>query len=422
MTPDYACGMGVEGRPALAVADPDEWRSTSRPIADPELRAVLEDVLDRAASLTRLDVGQDGRSSDPTLDVDRLRAVLDRVHRSVVEALRDEAPGGPSHPRLLDLLLDARALDDRVVAVVEADREAAFDRVREAMAALRDAATVDQMLARAPVAASRLGFDRAFVSAIERSCFIPQACFIQGDPEWAAAVVQAGKERPRRLDQTLAETEIVRRRAPIRVLDVQRDPRVHREIAEVSMSRSYVAAPVVVRGQVVGFLHADYFAQRRLVSALDRDMLWMFSEAFGQAFEGVALAARMSTLRQVVKQAAATTDGTVAWAVDGELPLTAEASAPAVDAPGAPPAAGPRVAAISGGPEIDELLTRREREVLRLMAAGETNGGIADRLVISHGTAKTHVKHILRKLRASNRAEAVSRYLQIEHRRAHGDG
>jgi DNA-binding NarL/FixJ family response regulator len=60
--------------------------------------------------------------------------------------------------------------------------------------------------------------------------------------------------------------------------------------------------------------------------------------------------------------------------------------------------------------------------VLRLMAAGETNGGIADRLVISHGTAKTHVKHILRKLRASNRAEAVSRYLQIEHRRAHGDG
>jgi DNA-binding NarL/FixJ family response regulator len=34
-------------------------------------------------------------------------------------------------------------------------------------------------------------------------------------------------------------------------------------------------------------------------------------------------------------------------------------------------------------------------------------------LVISEGTVKSHVKHILRKLRASNRAEAVARYLQI---------
>jgi DNA-binding NarL/FixJ family response regulator len=33
--------------------------------------------------------------------------------------------------------------------------------------------------------------------------------------------------------------------------------------------------------------------------------------------------------------------------------------------------------------------------------------------VISEGTVKSHVKHILRKLRVGNRAEAVSRYLQM---------
>ena len=62
---------------------------------------------------------------------------------------------------------------------------------------------------------------------------------------------------------------------------------------------------------------------------------------------------------------------------------------------------------------ISELLTRREREVVALMAAGATNAEIADRLVISQDTVKSHVKHVLRKLRASNRAEAVSRYLRV---------
>jgi DNA-binding NarL/FixJ family response regulator len=62
---------------------------------------------------------------------------------------------------------------------------------------------------------------------------------------------------------------------------------------------------------------------------------------------------------------------------------------------------------------IDSLLTRRELEVLGLMADGATNARIADQLVISEGTVKSHVKHVLRKLRAANRAEAVSRYMRI---------
>ncbi|MHB8696263.1 MAG: response regulator transcription factor, partial [Solirubrobacteraceae bacterium] len=37
---------------------------------------------------------------------------------------------------------------------------------------------------------------------------------------------------------------------------------------------------------------------------------------------------------------------------------------------------------------------------------------IAEQLVISGGTVKSHVKHILRKLHAANRAEAVARYMR----------
>jgi DNA-binding NarL/FixJ family response regulator len=58
------------------------------------------------------------------------------------------------------------------------------------------------------------------------------------------------------------------------------------------------------------------------------------------------------------------------------------------------------------------LLTRRELEVLAMMAEGASNAKIAERLVISQSTVKSHVKNILRKLGASNRTEAASIYLR----------
>lgn len=57
-------------------------------------------------------------------------------------------------------------------------------------------------------------------------------------------------------------------------------------------------------------------------------------------------------------------------------------------------------------PEVTEL-TEREREVLTLVGRGLSNAEIADRLVISHATAKTHVARILAKLHARDRAQLV---------------
>jgi len=57
-----------------------------------------------------------------------------------------------------------------------------------------------------------------------------------------------------------------------------------------------------------------------------------------------------------------------------------------------------------------EALTPRELDVLRLLAKGQTNVEIARALVVREGTIKYHVKNILRKLGATSRADAVSRY------------
>ncbi|HVB10037.1 MAG TPA: response regulator transcription factor [Bacillota bacterium] len=54
-----------------------------------------------------------------------------------------------------------------------------------------------------------------------------------------------------------------------------------------------------------------------------------------------------------------------------------------------------------------ERLTDRETEVLRLMAAGLRNKDIAERLVVSEATVKTHVNNIFAKLGCRDRAEAV---------------
>jgi DNA-binding NarL/FixJ family response regulator len=56
----------------------------------------------------------------------------------------------------------------------------------------------------------------------------------------------------------------------------------------------------------------------------------------------------------------------------------------------------------------DEVLTPREVEVLRQVAAGQRNREIGERLFISEETVKVHVKHIMDKLGARDRTEAVA--------------
>jgi DNA-binding NarL/FixJ family response regulator len=54
-------------------------------------------------------------------------------------------------------------------------------------------------------------------------------------------------------------------------------------------------------------------------------------------------------------------------------------------------------------------LTEREREILAMVAAGQNNATIADRLMLAPKTVRNHISNILTKLHVSDRAQAIIR-------------
>ena len=139
------------------------------------------------------------------------------------------------------------------------------------------------------------------------------------------------------------------------------------------------------------------------LTAADRDGLERFASAFAGIFERAVLRRRLRVQRQELRQVASWADARTSELSDGAIDLAVERDAPAGDEP----------VRAQGDAALRDLLTRRELDVLEHMVRGETNADIARALVVSEGTVKFHVKNILRKLHAANRAEATSRYLRL---------
>ena len=101
----------------------------------------------------------------------------------------------------------------------------------------------------------------------------------------------------------------------------------------------------------------------------------------------------------------------------GLIPYLQEAARQGIE----PAYVGRILAAMPGEPNpeiarqvIAEPLSEREEEVLRLIVAGLSNREIAQNLVISLGTAKTHIHNIYGKLEVSSRAQAIARAREFE--------
>ncbi len=288
----------------------------------------------------------------------------------------------------------------------------ALDRARGAVDELRQLTSPTTMLARAPeVLCGASAFQRSLLSLVGEGQMLTQTAHFAGDRTGAEAALARLRAQPLRLEHPLIETEMLRRRRATIVADAAVHPRVDQGMLEVMGWQAYAAAPLVVGGTVIGVLHADRGRDREL-DVLDRDVLWEFTSAVAQAYES-------ATLRRALRHEREQMRSFLDWlgARSGELTDAPIRLATVARTPRASPS-GLAEPALPGTRRDDRavfegLLTRRELDVLRLLADGCSNHAIAEALVISDGTVKFHVNRILRKLRVANRAQAVSRYLRL---------
>ncbi len=360
-------------------------------------------ALERARALLGPDVV-------PTLDADEGmdEATLEERVDGALTELRGLVMSY-SGPDALDVVRAAYELADleRLMRLRAIDRRVGgLSAVQRALAELRAVGSVELMVRRCTqVVCERCGFDRAIMYRVDGTTVSPASAFDRRDADWEAKVKHfAEKIAGPVLDDMLLETDMLRRRAPAIVHDAQRDPRTYKPWVGLSQVRSYVAAPIAPGGRVIGFLHASVHYQRREVDIVDRDILWAFAEGCGYALERTLLRDQVRQQRGRIRELLRTADELVNEIGESELRIeraeTEEGTRSSAPLP-------------AGGSRIHSLLTAREIEVMELLVHGSTNKQIAERFVVTEGTVKAHVTHIYRKLHASNRAEAVHRYMRL---------
>jgi DNA-binding CsgD family transcriptional regulator/GAF domain-containing protein len=401
--------------PAIAVRPgrigcESEWFVRGLPLSNCALRGRIAAALLQARELgvTDADAG-----SQRLRDFDAARQMLDCAHDLLLELVVNGSRRRTERlSRFIELLKEVENLRLELSDMRARGNQLRYVQVQAALGRLRNARTVAQLIELTPAEACKCGFDRVLLSRVEDSRWYAQSCHVEGDPDLAREIVRAAQERVEPLGATVIETEMLRRHKPILVEDAPTRRVGHRAVAALTACRSYVAAPIVVDGRVIGFLHADCDASQRHVDEHDRDVLWLFADVFADALQRTELRERLDSLRNQIQRMTSSLAATVDQSVDRDTELGGPCAASDDDPPSSAVVVPMRAVAEA---RLESLLTKRELEVLRLMASGETNRGIAERLVISEGTVKSHVKHILRKLRAVNRADAASRFTRIVH-------
>jgi LuxR family transcriptional regulator, regulator of acetate metabolism len=232
-------------------------------------------------------------------------------------------------------------------------------------------------------ACQALELDRAMLLHISGNAIVSGTAWSGSDQIAASDFSRFVRAAHPQLTSCPPEFEAVQRQLPILVTNAQGRDDVYRPLVHAARSEAYAVAPMIRGDRVIGLLHADRFpVVDRQLDVLDRDLLWTFATGLADLIDRAA--------GRGLK--------------NGATPIWSEAG-PAADELAVVPA-GP--VSLTSGPLT--LLTSREHEVLGLLAEGAANATIAVRLVISEATVKSHVRHILRKLRAANRTEAVIRY------------
>jgi DNA-binding CsgD family transcriptional regulator len=230
-----------------------------------------------------------------------------------------------------------------------------------------------------------LGFDSALLSFVEDDGFVVE----ESDHGLGGPTVI-----PRR--------ECAAERACIRLRDTTRtnesDMPASPGYQELLGSAHYLVAPVIAKSRVVALIHVGRRGEDG-VSADDIDVLDAFASAYSLLHERMLNIERVQQQRTSIARAAARlteeADRIAAAAISFDVEDETRVESPTIPADFG----------------LAATLSHRERQVFERLVLGASNAEIADQLVITVETVKTHVKRILRKIGAINRSEAIALYM-----------
>jgi DNA-binding CsgD family transcriptional regulator len=342
----------------------------------------------------------------------RERAFIGRFIWAMLDELEQRNREAATHPgwsrthleRWVEMAEERRAVrahDLELRRTTDARLAAALDR-------LAVVPSSGEMSRRAPAELREAcGFTRVMISSAQGSRWLPDTMrpedYADPDADEFDRFAHDGNEIP--LARSMLETKMVRHRTAVIVEHAETDPRTYKPLVRVTQSRSYVAAPITTNRRVIGFLHADRLRQHSHITVGDLHSIDRFTAEFSALFECAVLRERIDGQRERMNEVLDEVTADLAARADEPLDLPTTACEAVLYKEPDP------IAALRTAPR--DVLTRREQEVLTLLVAGATNRAIAQELVLSSETVKSHVSNILRKLRVASRSEAVARYLQL---------
>ncbi|WP_397517678.1 response regulator transcription factor [Rhodococcus oxybenzonivorans] len=304
----------------------------------------------------------------------------DELDRAISDILTEMRTASSEHAvelgrRLVDLLDRRNTLASTRTAEIDAIARS----IDRAVHALDDAASSAELMRRACERVAELcTADKVVLSRLDGDRIVPVTSF-SAAPETAPSFPAEFGLLAGSPEEHALETNAVTVGTHVRA-----------ELREALGVNGFTVVPVVVDGIAAALLHVG--------TSLDgarRHALGVFAEVLGGCFERVGLESRRD------RQDALLREGVQRWTGDTDFDAVTTGS--------------PDLA--SAGTEQDDAdrrlldpLTEREADVVRLILTGASNSTIAAELFITVDTVKSHVKHILRKLGATNRAELIAKY------------
>lgn len=299
-------------------------------------------------------------------------------------SVRDDADASPLTRGLLASFLQAQVKAREMRAN---DRVGVVRSLTAVIRRMRQAESLHQLARKACAElCEMLDFDHALLSFVEDDGFVVEES-------------EHGLGGPTVISRQgcVAEGVCIRLRETVRASE--RDVAATPGYRELLGSEEYLVAPVIAKSEVVALLHAGR-RSRGGVSIGDSDVLDAFASAFSLLYERMLNSERVQHQRDSIARAAARLTEEADRIASAAISLDIER-----DDGGAEP---PTIAEDSA---LGASLSDREREVFERLVRGASNAQIAEDLVVTVETVKTHVKRILRKIGAINRSEAIALYL-----------